>query len=89
MDSEVYVLKRVVGMPGDFVCVDPEDGGGGMMVRVPEGHCWLAGDNVAHSRDSRVYGPVSLGLIRAKAVARIWPNMGWIENGFKPVVEQD
>jgi mitochondrial inner membrane protease subunit 1 len=39
-----------------------------MMVQVPEGHVWLAGDNMARSRDSRFYGPVPLALIEAKYV---------------------
>jgi len=35
MDSSVYVLKRIIGMPGDFVCVDPDpEGGGGRMIQV-------------------------------------------------------
>ena len=34
------------------------------------------------SRDSRVYGPIPLALIRGKVVARIWPlnDMKWLEN---------
>ena len=35
MDSSVFVLKRIIGMPGDFVCVDPDpEGEGGAMVQV-------------------------------------------------------
>ncbi|TRM61481.1 peptidase S24/S26A/S26B/S26C, partial [Schizophyllum amplum] len=67
------VCKRVLGLPGDIVCVDPS----GMHapadehVVVPEGHVWLAGDNLAWSRDSRVYGPVPMSLIAGKIVARV------------------
>ncbi|KAI5811083.1 peptidase S24/S26A/S26B/S26C [Peziza echinospora] len=87
-DPNVFVLKRILGMPGDFVCVDPDpEMPAGRMVKVPEGHCWLAGDNLPHSRDSRMYGPVPLGLIRGKALARIWPKTGWFENTLKPVPE--
>ncbi|KAF1836304.1 LexA/Signal peptidase [Decorospora gaudefroyi] len=43
------------------------------MVRVPEGHCWLAGDNLEWSRDSRLYGPLPLGLVRAKVLAVVLP----------------
>ncbi|KAF8425103.1 peptidase S24/S26A/S26B/S26C [Tirmania nivea] len=82
MDSSVYVLKRIIGMPGDFVCVDPDpEGEGGRMIQIPEGHCWLAGDNLPLSRDSRKYGPVPLGLIRAKVIASIWPLRRY-ENGL-------
>jgi len=37
MDSSIYVLKRIIGMPGDFVCVDPDpEGAGGRMIQVGE-----------------------------------------------------
>lgn len=29
------------------------------VIRVPEGHCWVEGDNKASSLDSRTFGPVS------------------------------
>jgi mitochondrial inner membrane protease subunit 1 len=45
-----------------------------LMVQVPEGHVWLAGDNMAWSRDSRFYGPVPLALIRAKT---LWHVRSW------------
>ncbi|KAH9937129.1 peptidase S24/S26A/S26B/S26C [Fomitopsis serialis] len=32
-------------------------------------HVWLSGDNAAMSRDSRVYGPVSMALIKGRLVA--------------------
>lgn len=81
--------KRVVGMPGDFVSVmtpgrqskdrDKRDDEGDWanmkeeVVRVPEGHCWLAGDNLEWSRDSRVFGAVPLNLIKGKVLAVMWP----------------
>ncbi len=34
---------------------------------IPKGQVWLAGDNEANSRDSRVYGPVPLGLLQGRA----------------------
>lgn len=81
--------KRVVGMPGDYVLRDQHlastVGGAGVlgemgereepvMVQVPEGHVWLAGDNVSWSRDSRFYGPVPMALIKAKT---LWHLNGW------------
>jgi inner membrane protease subunit 1 len=69
------VCKRVIGLPGDLICVDPS----GLSVAstehiiVPDGHVWVAGDNAAVSIDSRTYGPISQTLIRGKLVARIWP----------------
>lgn len=42
-------------------------------VFVPRGHVWLEGDNYENSSDSRIYGPVPLGLIQSRIVMRIWP----------------
>jgi len=58
------VCKRVVGLPGDRL--DSWD-------TVPKGQAWLEGDNSSVSRDSRVYGPVPLGLLQGKVIARVWP----------------
>jgi len=81
--------KRIVGMPGDFVSVitpgrkdediDAEDVDDKwahvkeQVVRVPEGHCWVAGDNLEWSRDSRLYGALPLGLVKAKVLAVVLP----------------
>jgi hypothetical protein len=48
--------------------------------RVPPGHCFLVGDNLALSNDSRQIGPVPLGLIQVRMVYRVWPlsRMGWL-----------
>ncbi len=79
-------IKRVVGMPGDFVVRDtPKDWDmeeamgteaekrNAWMVQVPEGHCWITGDNLEWSRDSRMFGPLPLALIKGKVIARAWP----------------
>ncbi|KAJ6119605.1 hypothetical protein N7523_003885 [Penicillium sp. IBT 18751x] len=83
-----HAAKRVVGMPGDFVCRDQafsEEAGKQMdMIRVPEGHVFLVGDNLPWSRDSRQFGPVPLGLINGKVVARLWPKLEWVENTLQP-----
>ncbi|TFK57381.1 signal peptidase I family protein [Heliocybe sulcata] len=75
IDPTRIACKRVIGLPGDVVCVDPtgEKAPSTEHVIVPKGHYWLAGDNAPASRDSRWYGPVSGQLIRGKIVARIWP----------------
>lgn len=96
--------KRVIGMPGDFVAVvtpgKREDDMGKRdsegewavvrekMVQVPEGHCWLAGDNLDWSRDSRLFGPVPLGLVKAKVLAVWWPlrDAKWV-GGDRDVLE--
>ena len=47
------------------------------MVQVPEGHVWVAGDNMAFSRDSRFHGPVAMGLIKGKIVASRTSLLSW------------
>ncbi|KAI1516188.1 LepB Signal peptidase I [Pyrenophora tritici-repentis] len=52
---------------GKFAMVKEE------LIRVPEGHCWVQGDNLEWSRDSRLYGPLPLGLIKSKVLAVVMP----------------
>ncbi|KAF2462097.1 peptidase S24/S26A/S26B/S26C [Lineolata rhizophorae] len=81
------VVKRVVGMPGDFVLEGTPYKGDGTMVQVPEGHCWVAGDNQTWSRDSRVYGPIPLPLIKGKIIMTVWPRhkFGPMVNTLRPL----
>ena len=53
--------------------------------QVPLGHCWVLGDNLPESRDSRMYGPIPLALIKGKVIARVypWSDIGWIENNLQ------
>ncbi|KAJ7139841.1 LexA/Signal peptidase [Mycena epipterygia] len=75
LDRTRIICKRVIGFPGDVICVDPtgQKAPSTEHVVVPKGHIWVMGDNAAYSRDSREYGPVSMGLIQGKLYARIWP----------------
>lgn len=85
-DRTRIVCKRLIGLPGDVICVDPypdpitkEEGEDeapqprrtGQHIIVPEGHFWAQGDNRAATRDSNVYGPVPFGLLRGQARAII------------------
>lgn len=117
-DPTYSVCKRVIGIEGDVVCLDPSktfapltnhllvaspvltendeitvaktrlresldteeidphvvstvDGEAGPFIRVPRGYVWAVGDNLSNSTDSRKYGPVPLGLIRGKIIARV------------------
>jgi inner membrane protease subunit 1 len=70
-------LKRVIANEGDFVArrfVTIKDGyvrdagGSELMIRIPEGHVWLEGDNKSLSKDSRLYGPVAKSLVDGKVI---------------------
>ncbi|KAI9051344.1 hypothetical protein LZ554_004391 [Drepanopeziza brunnea f. sp. 'monogermtubi'] len=90
------VIKRVVGLAGDYVVrgtpsplgnnID-EATGSMAMIQVPQGHCWVVGDNLPYSRDSRHFGPLPMALIKGKVIAKVWPweERSWIVNGMEPV----
>ncbi|KAJ2834396.1 hypothetical protein GGI24_000401 [Coemansia furcata] len=69
-DPDLLLVKRIIAMPHD--CVVPL-GNPNSFVRVPKGHCWVEGDESFHSGDSSSFGPVSLGLIRGRALTPVWP----------------
>ena len=73
MKPNRIICKRIIGLPGDVVCVDPTGlkAPSAEHVVVPKGHVWIAGDNAACSTDSRDYGPVSMGLIRGRIIAKV------------------
>lgn len=62
-----YICKRVLALPGEKIRK------GFVVQTVPLGHVWLEGDNKSNSTDSRDYGPVPVGLIRSRAVCRLFP----------------
>ncbi|CCH44674.1 Mitochondrial inner membrane protease subunit 1 [Wickerhamomyces ciferrii] len=83
-DPDQRVCKRITGMPGDIILIDPSmenkkddkskfdvdnKESFNKFIKVPEGHCWVTGDNLAHSLDSRTYNSLPLGLIKGKIIA--------------------
>lgn len=75
-DPDQRVCKRITGMPGDVILIDPsmEDkhdpsASFNKYIKVPKGHVWVTGDNLAHSLDSRTYNSLPLALIKGKIVA--------------------
>jgi len=44
-----------------------------LSIQVPKGHVWIEGDNADNSTDSRNYGPIPIGLVRGRAMVRVWP----------------
>ena len=67
------ICKRIIGLPGDVICVDPSNqrGRAEEHVLIPPGHIWIAGDNAAASLDSRDYGPVPMALVRSRVFAKV------------------
>ena len=48
--------------------MDPLMGG---LIKVPQGHVWLVGDNLGNSIDSRDYGPVPEATLKGRILARV------------------
>lgn len=66
--------KWIVWITGDIV---PTIGYKKPYVKIPPGHCWIEGDHTGHSLDSNTFGPVSLGLMTARATFVVWPPARW------------
>lgn len=73
-DPGQKIIKRIVGLQGDVISTL---GYKVPYVKVPEGHCWIEGDHTGNSLDSNSFGPVSLGLITARATQIVWPPSRW------------
>lgn len=60
-------------------------------IKIPEGHCWIEGDNTGFSMDSNSFGPVSLGLVQSRAMCVVWPPSRWqfLQTKIKRSVEDD
>lgn len=94
-DSKSRVCKRITGMQGDLILIDPSfnEDYEHTFIEVPKGHVWVTGDNLSYSVDSRSYSAVPMGLIVGKIVAAndfnqpFWKNnklfgFRWIENNY-------
>ncbi|KAG2554763.1 mitochondrial inner membrane protease subunit 2-like isoform X1 [Panicum virgatum] len=66
--KELFV-KRLIALPGEWVQLP----GYPKVTKIPEGHCWVEGDNAARSWDSRAFGPIPLGLVEGRVTHIIWP----------------
>jgi len=73
-DPDQRLIKRVVALEGDLV---ETLGYRHAVVRVPDGHCWVEGDNTGYTLDSNLLGPISLGLVTARASHVVWPPRRW------------
>ncbi|XP_035746801.1 mitochondrial inner membrane protease subunit 2 isoform X1 [Egretta garzetta] len=73
-NPEQKIIKRVIALEGDII---KTIGYKKKYVKVPHGHIWVEGDHRGHSFDSNAFGPVSLGLLHARATHILWPPQRW------------
>ncbi|XP_048553922.1 mitochondrial inner membrane protease subunit 2-like isoform X1 [Triticum urartu] len=81
-DHRSRTIKRLIGLPGDWVSVPEKE----EIRKIPDGHCWVEGDNGSASWDSRSYGPVPLGLVQGRVTHVVWPpsKMGHVDKRVPP-----
>jgi inner membrane protease subunit 2 len=79
------LIKRVVGLAGDWVRV-PTEHNRSQLKHVPPGPCWVEGDNSAASRDSAAFGAVPLALLTGTVEYVVWPpwSVRKLEAGLPP-----
>ncbi|CAK9133859.1 unnamed protein product [Ilex paraguariensis] len=58
-DHRKSIVKRITALPGDWINMPYSSDA----LKIPEGHCWVEGDNSASSVDSRSFGPVCYPLL--------------------------
>uniref|UniRef100_A0A8B9S764 Mitochondrial inner membrane protease subunit 2 n=1 Tax=Apteryx owenii TaxID=8824 RepID=A0A8B9S764_APTOW len=73
-NPEQKIIKRVIALEGDII---KTIGYKKKYVKIPHGHIWVEGDHHGHSFDSNAFGPVSLGLLHARATHILWPPQRW------------
>lgn len=64
-------------VPSSLIVSPVQRRGSDLYITVPAGHVFLTGDNLSYSNDSRHYGPVPLGCIKGKVVARVSEGVVW------------
>ena len=87
-DRHKTICKRITAVAGETVVVQNKYNSHypRRIVHIPEGHVWLAGDNPAHSCDSRHYGPVSEELLKGRVFAKTvgsFPFVQWVDTPYK------
>ncbi|RXI01383.1 hypothetical protein DVH24_014732 [Malus domestica] len=70
-------IKRITALPGEWIGTRRSYD----VVKIPEGHCWVEGDNSSSSLDSKSFGPIPLGLVQGRVTHIVWPpqRMGAVE----------
>ncbi|BGP12553.1 hypothetical protein JCM10213_004862 [Rhodosporidiobolus nylandii] len=81
VDPSRLLIKRLVALPNSLVRTLPPYPES--TVRVPQGHCWIEGDERFHSRDSNTLGPIPLGCMEGRVEWILWP-----PSRFGPVADR-
>uniref|UniRef100_A0AC35FJ47 Peptidase S26 domain-containing protein n=1 Tax=Panagrolaimus sp. PS1159 TaxID=55785 RepID=A0AC35FJ47_9BILA len=78
-DRGILICKRVALLEHEYDNISFNDIR--PSTRIAAGHCFLLGDNLYSSSDSRAFGPIPMGLIFSRVTYRIWPpnRIGFIE----------
>jgi hypothetical protein len=68
MEPSQIIYTRVIGLPGDTICVNPtgEHTDPSQWIVIPNKHVWITSDHAAHSIYSWLYGPIPIALIGGK-----------------------
>ncbi|KAL6987800.1 hypothetical protein U1Q18_013547 [Sarracenia purpurea var. burkii] len=61
-------IKRITALPGDWISSPYSHDA----LKIPEGHCWVEGDNFAPSLDSRSFGPVCYPVLHILVFVAQW-----------------
>lgn len=92
-DRSLLLFKRLIALPFDLVRPrdyrkkhDPSEPPENQflsdkVIEIPPGRCWLESDEPFHGTDSNAFGPVPLGLIKARVAYVIWPRFMKVERG--------
>ncbi|KAI3931395.1 hypothetical protein MKX01_040312 [Papaver californicum] len=66
-----FCLKMVNSncFPGDWIHIPNSYD----TIGIPDGYCWVEGDNSASTLDSRSFGLIPLGLLQGRATHIVWP----------------
>jgi len=78
-DPNETIIKRVIGVEGDIVLSKMKNNTpfNCQQKVVPKGYYWIEGDHKGRSYDSTSFGPISKGMVVAKASIIIWPPSRW------------
>jgi signal peptidase I len=72
-DGTIYINDRQLSQPWLSAEARANPGPPIRRMVIPAGYYFVMGDNRSNSTDSRMFGPISKGLIVGRAFLRVWP----------------